>query len=66
MIFTGCASDDPNFNPNTDTEVTQTITFEGDYWNALIDAPQYNGLCCMVLMPRTIVGAMQQPSFLVV
>lgn len=43
MIFTGCASDDPNFNPNTDTEVTQTITFEGDYWNALIDAPQYNG-----------------------
>jgi hypothetical protein len=43
MMFTGCASDDSNFNPSTDTEVTKTVTFEGSYWDALIDAPQYNG-----------------------
>ena len=43
MMFTGCASDDPDFNPTTDGEETMTVTFEGSYWDALIDAPQYGG-----------------------
>jgi len=43
VMFTACSSDDPDFNPNTETEETQTVTFEGDYWNTLIDSPQYGG-----------------------
>lgn len=43
MAFTACESDDSDFNPGTEQEQTQTVTFEGSYWNALIDAPQYGG-----------------------
>lgn len=43
MVFTACESDDPDFNPSTDKEETQTVTFEESYWDALIDSPQYNG-----------------------
>jgi hypothetical protein len=43
MMFTACSSDDSDFNPKTEGEETQTVTFEGSYWDALIDAPQYNG-----------------------
>jgi hypothetical protein len=43
MMYTACTSDDSDFNPKTDVEETQIVTFEGSYWNALIDAPQYGG-----------------------
>ena len=43
LAFTACESDDSDFNPKTEAETTQTVTFEGSYWDALIDAPQYNG-----------------------
>ncbi len=43
MAFTACESNDSDFNPVTDIETAQTVTFEGSYWNALIDAPQYYG-----------------------
>lgn len=43
MMFTACSKDDSDFNPQIDVEETQTVTFEGSYWDALIDAPQYNG-----------------------
>lgn len=43
MMFTACESDDSDFNPTTDFEQTQIITFEGSYWDDLIDAPQYFG-----------------------
>jgi len=43
LAFTACESNDPDFNPSTEIEVTQTATFEGSYWNALIDDPQYYG-----------------------
>lgn len=43
VMFTACSSDDSDFNPKTEGEETQTVTFEGSYWDALIDAPQYGG-----------------------
>ncbi len=43
LVYTSCTSDDSDFNPSTVTDDTQTVTFEGSYWDALIDAPQYNG-----------------------
>ncbi|MCR4591560.1 MAG: DUF4465 domain-containing protein [Bacteroidaceae bacterium] len=43
VMFTACESNDPDFNPQTLGEDTQTVTFEGSYWDALIDAPQYGG-----------------------
>lgn len=43
MAFTACDSNDSDFNPSTEQEQTQTVSFEGSYWDALIDNPQYNG-----------------------
>ena len=43
MAFTACESDDSDFNPTVDNDETQTVTFEGSYWDALIDVPQYGG-----------------------
>ena len=43
MMYTSCASDDSDFDPTTVDEETQTVTFEGSYFDALIDAPQYGG-----------------------
>ena len=38
MMYTSCASDDSDFDPTTVDEETQTVTFEGSYFDALIDA----------------------------
>lgn len=43
MAFTACESDDSDFNPGTEQEQVQVVTFEGSYFDALIDAPQYGG-----------------------
>lgn len=43
MVFTACESDDSDFDPSTFEETTLTVTFEGSYWDALIDSPQYGG-----------------------
>ena len=43
MMYISCASDDSDFDPKTVNEETQTVTFEGSYFDALIDAPQYGG-----------------------
>ena len=43
IAFTACESNDSDFNPSTESEAVQTVTFEGSYWNELIDAPQYYG-----------------------
>ena len=57
VTFTSCGDDDTKQNPeNTQegdkpaddqpepaAETTQTVTFEGEYFTALIDNPQYNG-----------------------
>lgn len=43
VAFTACESDDSDFKPSTEQEQVQTVTFEGSYWNDLIDAPQYYG-----------------------
>ena len=43
MMFTACESDDSDFNPEIESVVTKTVTFEGDYWTALVDNPQYGG-----------------------
>lgn len=52
VTFTSCGDDDTKQNPETPepadnpqqpTETTQTVTFEGNYFTALIDNPQYNG-----------------------
>ena len=44
MFFTACTSEDDEFNPiSNQTEPTDVVTFEGSYWDALIDNPQYMG-----------------------
>ncbi|HBC29194.1 MAG TPA: hypothetical protein DC006_06005 [Prevotellaceae bacterium] len=42
LAFTACDEDD-DFNPVLDGEQTVTVDFEGSYFSALIDTPQYNG-----------------------
>lgn len=42
FAMTSCDDDDEN-EPQVPAEQTATLTFEGDYWTALIDNPQYNG-----------------------
>ena len=42
LTFTAC-DEDENFNPNLDVEETVTVDFEGNYFTALVDTPQYNG-----------------------
>lgn len=42
LTFTAC-DEDENFNPNLDVEETVTVDFEGSYFTALVDTPQYNG-----------------------
>lgn len=42
MAFTACEEDE-NFNPTIDEEQTVTVDFEGTYFSALIDTPQYGG-----------------------
>lgn len=45
FAVTSCEEDAPEIEGGNGTtaEKTETVTFEGDYWNALIDDPQYNG-----------------------
>lgn len=45
FAVTSCEEEAPEIEGGNGTpaEKTETVTFEGDYWNALIDNPQYNG-----------------------
>ncbi len=42
MTFTACDEDD-DFNPDLTEEQTVTVDFEGSYFSAFIDSPQYDG-----------------------
>lgn len=42
MAFTACDEDD-DFNPQREEEQTVTVDFEGSYFSAFIDNPQYGG-----------------------
>ena len=42
ITFTACDEDD-DFNPQVVEEQTETIDFEGSYFSAFIDSPQYGG-----------------------
>ena len=41
LTFTAC-DEDENFNPDLGVEETVTVDFEGTYFTALVDTPQYN------------------------
>ena len=56
LTFTAC-DEDENFNPNLDVEETVTVDFEGSYFTALVDTPQYNGPMLMASWQATIAGA---------
>jgi hypothetical protein len=43
LMYTACASDDSDFDPQIVGEETETVTFEGSYFDGLIDSPQYGG-----------------------
>lgn len=43
FAFAACESDDDEFHPTLDDKNTVTVTFEGSYWDALIDNAQYGG-----------------------
>lgn len=42
FTFTACDEDD-DFNPGIEEEQTVTVDFEGSYFSALVDTPQYGG-----------------------
>lgn len=56
LTFTAC-DEDENFNPNLDVEETVTVDFEGNYFTALVDTPQYNGRCSMASWQAPTAGA---------
>ncbi|MGN0234550.1 MAG: DUF4465 domain-containing protein [Bacteroidaceae bacterium] len=43
LTFTACSDDDDDFNPGIEEEQTVTVDFEGGYFSALVDNPQYGG-----------------------
>ena len=42
MTFAACSEED-DFNPAEDEEKTAVVNFEGSYFSALVDSPQYGG-----------------------
>ena len=42
MTFAACSEED-DFNPAADEEKTAVVNFEGSYFSALVDSPQYGG-----------------------
>ena len=54
VMYTACTSDDSDFNHKTGGEETQTITFEGSYWDALIPVGQAYGVATLIYGPDAL------------